>query len=373
MNIKLCLSLLALGFGSTALAQGVNGRPGQDLSDYDRGWYTSIGVHTPTNRNYITGHCDTTCSMDEEARSFFVFDLAGINKPIVAATLCLEVPLSLGYLSPDPTEVFEVHDYVGDINTLVSGAGGSAAFEDLGTGAFYGSRSYSCADKGMLTTIDLNEQALADMNASLGGLFAMGGRISTLGPFTDEYVFGYSNSNETTKLLIQTAGTECFMIVGNGSSSSSIKFFNRTWTPQVGEVQDIYVVSADELPEFALPPSAFFHVAPSAAPSAASGPGSLLSGPGWLNGGSFSVQVLMWNPALFPNRPIQWSNGLAVDIDRAGRINSVPFGSTTGMGVWVESSLDETGKRTLRFPFSLPGPREFDPMVSISPSQVVSR
>ena len=46
---------------------------------------------------------------------------------------------------------------------------------DLADGVCYGTRNYSAADEGTLTRIDLNEAAIASINAARGGVFSVGG------------------------------------------------------------------------------------------------------------------------------------------------------------------------------------------------------
>jgi hypothetical protein len=155
----------------------------------DRGWYSSDGFHDPSNTNYIAGDfTDPTGS--HEHRNFFVFDLSSIAKPIASATLTLLDPL---YVSDDPSENYELHDVVTPIPSLIAGTGGLAAFNDLGSGVVYGSRTMTAADKGTVVNIPLNSSAIDAMNNATGP-FAMGGSITTLDSITsDEFAFGFSD------------------------------------------------------------------------------------------------------------------------------------------------------------------------------------
>jgi len=66
--------------------------------------------------------------------------------------------LGNGYRSPDPTETYELHDYVGSIPTLVAGGSGlTGIFADLGMGALYASTTVSAADD---NTLGLNLGAI---------------------------------------------------------------------------------------------------------------------------------------------------------------------------------------------------------------------
>src|SRR5262245_28236088 len=77
------------------------------IIDYtDRGTYSSAGFHNPANPNYVVGDIRGTGG-DGDSRNFFVFDLAGITKPIVSAKLALSVPSQIagpGFSSPDLSE-----------------------------------------------------------------------------------------------------------------------------------------------------------------------------------------------------------------------------------------------------------------------------
>ena len=52
--------------------------------------------------------------------------------------------------------------------------------------------------------------------------------------------------------------------------------------------------------------------------------------------GQFAVQVLMWNPAVFPQLPEQFTHGLRVEIDELGRVSTRRYGNGTGMRIWAE-------------------------------------
>ena len=52
--------------------------------------------------------------------------------------------------------------------TLTSGAGGVAAYLDLGTGVGYGSRTYTTADQLQVLDVTLNASAVAALNGAAG-------------------------------------------------------------------------------------------------------------------------------------------------------------------------------------------------------------
>lgn len=211
---------------------------------------------------------------------------------------------------------------------------------------------------------DYSDSLLADLNGA-GGLFAFGGSITTLnGAVDDEYLCGYTNNDNPAKLVLETTGAECFLVVGNGFGIETFGPGMNEWWTQVGAIEDFHLVALDDLPEFVLP-------------KASNGPGGSMAiglkqrdgvvetastGVGlppklehWITDGFFSVQVVMWNPEVFPGEPAQWSHGLYVRVNPHGGIETQPFGLPFGMEVWAETDIDADGNDIVRFPFSIDG------------------
>jgi hypothetical protein len=176
-----------------ALALALPARPAAALPivGVASGWYKADGVSNGiVNHNYVTGFLNP-----REHRSFFVFDLAGISEPIVSASLVAFNPpapdgLFDGFFSVHPSETVTLFDVSTPLDLLTAGSAGVAAFADLGTGTVYGARTVTSADNGTFVEFTLNAAALAGLNASLGGYFALGGAVTTLAGFGDQYVFG---------------------------------------------------------------------------------------------------------------------------------------------------------------------------------------
>ena len=171
----------------------------------DRGWYTPAGSHNPNNLSYIAGDIRgaacTICVND--ARDFFVFDLAGVVLPIASAKLAVFLPSQPGpgYVSPGPSENFELHDVVTPIATLRNGTGGAAAHSDLGSGVVYGSRTITAADIGSVVEITLNSTAISALDAATA-LIGIGGSITTLDAVAnDEYTFAWTSTGTETAQL----------------------------------------------------------------------------------------------------------------------------------------------------------------------------
>ena len=108
------------------------------------------------------------------------------------------------YLSDDPTETYTNYDVSTPIASLIDGTGGVGAWDDLGSGTVYGDVVVSAADNGTFISIFLNAAAIADANAAAGGLFAIGGAVTTLGGDT-EIIFGLSGGGNAsdTQLIVK--------------------------------------------------------------------------------------------------------------------------------------------------------------------------
>ena len=174
------------------------------LSAIDRGWYNNSGLHSPTNMNYVTGEF-----IGQEYRNWFVFDLSNISQEILLIQFIALNPSgdNSGYVSPDPTETYSIFDVSTEINLLTSGNAGIEAFDDLATGNVYASQVASQEDNGTYLTIMLNENALADANKAIGGLWAIGGLLTTIDLKTEdiEQLFSATNNgilNDTFILVI---------------------------------------------------------------------------------------------------------------------------------------------------------------------------
>jgi hypothetical protein len=165
------------------------------INAMDSGWYTNAGTHNAAIDNYLVG--DFTGAV---YHNFFVFDLTAVVDEIVSASIHLynpdnALPGLRGYVSPDPTETYELYDVTTPIATLSAthvGAAGIAIHNEIGSGTVLGQTTASAADNGTTISIVLNADGLAALNAAKGGLFALGGAVTTLGAPGNEYIFGFS-------------------------------------------------------------------------------------------------------------------------------------------------------------------------------------
>ena len=177
----------------------------------DTGWYNVSGTHIAQIDNYIVGAGNGTLY-----HNFFVFDLTSVTGLVVSASLELYNPDNIlpalkGYISPDATESYTLYDVSTPIATVQAsnvGAAGQAVYNDLGSGVDFGQMTVSAADNGSIVSIVLNAAGLDALNAALGGQFALGGALTTLGGADTEYVFGFSvalGNPDVRRLVIETS------------------------------------------------------------------------------------------------------------------------------------------------------------------------
>ncbi len=143
-----------------------------------------------TNDNYFTGEADFGLTTGfAELRSFFTFDLRSMAAPVTGASLTVYS----GVFGTDSfTEVLELFDVSTEAAILnFNDRVNDAIFEDLGSGNSYGRfRLFRATDSMVDITLELNDAALADINAAAGGFFSIGGKIRTISQTGSEYVFG---------------------------------------------------------------------------------------------------------------------------------------------------------------------------------------
>jgi hypothetical protein len=225
------------------------------LDAAERGLYDIDGKLVVANANYIAGALQGGAPFTADVRNFFVFDLAGVSSNVTAATLRLWNPADdpatttvneSGFRStlPNPlpqdlrTETYQLNEVSTSIPELLAGnAGGGdpiavARFDDLGDGNVFGTYIASNADNGTFVQIVLNAAAIAAINAHAGGLFAIGGSITSLDAdaTNTEALFRFTNGlpSSDTQLLLSTApipepASYALMIAGLGIVAVAIR------------------------------------------------------------------------------------------------------------------------------------------------------
>ena len=188
------------------------------LNAADRGWYLSHStqgvVADPANLNYLVGWARYKSAGRGEYRNYFAFDLSGFaGTTYTSATLRLFNP-DVGYLGAafpgfccaGEPETYQLNDVTGSASDLLSGVGGIGAFNDLGDGAVYGTHVASAADNGKFIEIALNASAIEQINRSTGGLFLLGGSVTTLARSVptpnSETIFGFTGPDPYATQLV---------------------------------------------------------------------------------------------------------------------------------------------------------------------------
>lgn len=188
---------LSLSFAAIALHAAPASAALIQVNATDSGSYQSNGNHAASNQTYITG-----LSSGSERRSFFVFDLTGVSAPITAATLNLYNPNTdphiccQGYRSPSANETFNLFDVsMPAANVAAGGNGLTTVFDDLGTGAMFGSYIASAADNSKVISIVLNAAGLAALNSAIGSVITFGGALGTLSGPADQFLFAFTTTS----------------------------------------------------------------------------------------------------------------------------------------------------------------------------------
>lgn len=197
------IGLTLAGFTSHASAATIT------LDATSRGWYADDGLaisgqHGLPTGNYAAGQTSTGTGILQEYRNFFIFDLPSLTDVIVSATLRLT---PRGYMSADASETYALFDVTTPLASLTDRSGGVAAFTDLGSGTFYGSRVFTAADAGVApVTITLNAAAIANLQAAIGARIGLGGALTTIGDLANQYLFPITDGRDSiSQLVLQTA------------------------------------------------------------------------------------------------------------------------------------------------------------------------
>ncbi len=201
----------------------------QNFTATDSGQYSATGFHDPANTNYVSGLLNGT-----EFRSFFAFDLTSAFE-VISATFTLNAET---FASDDPTELYRLFDVSTDVASLVAGGSGqTGTFDDLGSGNGLGRIELTQDDDGDLVTITFSAVGISVLNETVGGQFAMGGAVISLGFALNETVFLLSG-NDTPTLQLETTGaadvaadvnTTGVLGFGETVQGQNGVFFDRDW------------------------------------------------------------------------------------------------------------------------------------------------
>lgn len=219
----------------------------QIFTAFDQGRYNIDGNHTPSDGSYSAG-----ANGGGDDRNFFAFDLAGAFE-VVSATFTLN---TAGYSSGDGAELWRMFDVSTDVTSLVAGGNGlTATHDDLGSGTTFGDILLTEATQNSFVTVTLNLNGITALNAAIGGLFAIGGAVVSLGGSPDEQVFLGSGGTAIT-LQLETTGavdladtTATLGTIGFGQSVEGHvgTFLDRDWFAATLVAGEDYLISLNSL------------------------------------------------------------------------------------------------------------------------------
>ena len=185
------------------------------------GIYENFGVgvndfsHSPNTGSlarYDVGSSFSDSTTTVLQRDYFVFNLAGVTGTVTGATLSIFSPSAP--TQTHASDTLAISDVTTPVNTLIGNAEGAGAygseFADLANGTQYGSVLLNPGTIQAGTQIDIPlANALGDINAHLGGLFAVGGTISPLNliPGGGPYYLNGGTFPPNAQLTLQTSVT----------------------------------------------------------------------------------------------------------------------------------------------------------------------
>lgn len=168
------------------------------LDATDRGHYDQNGDHNQNDDSTPTGRLAGTTH-----RSYFIFPLDGISDTVVAAVLRLEVVDYTSTLTSDDLDLYNIS--TNPVTLEQSSTGDTGTFDDLGSGTRYVLQTVGPGDVGQIMEIPLPESALTDINARLGGSFALGLHLNFFGVVATEFTtFSSGTEARVHQLVLRT-------------------------------------------------------------------------------------------------------------------------------------------------------------------------
>jgi hypothetical protein len=151
-------------------------------------------------------------------------------------------------------------------------------------------------------------------------------------------------------VYVQTLA-ECFLVIGGGIGDDTFGAGGHIWSTQVEGIMQTYPVSLTSYPSFELPIPRYLQRRlrrTMDVPQKKSLRRALVPV------GEFGVQVVMWNPTVFPTNAEQYTQPLRATLWSDGSVTSRSLGTRDGMRIRMETYTAH-GTRYVRFPFSIDG------------------
>jgi len=145
------------------------------------------------------------------------------------------------------------------------------------------------------------------------------------------------NHGNASTCVVNLLVAECHQLFGLQTGTNQFNIFGHLYDTHLASLQTSYPVTRESIPSFRVPHS---HVLPN----------GLVLEPT-----PFYVQVVMYNPQMFPQNPSQWSKAMRVQADANGNLITSYWGNSNGIGVRGQIFTDGQGIQRMRFPFSIVG------------------
>jgi hypothetical protein len=166
------------------------------INSFASGFYQNTGA-TPSAGS-------TNIIEDSTRNNYFAFDLSGVSGTVTGAKLTIFGGNGFFFFnSTTPATVtYSIYDVSTNIGALTDHTAGAAAFTDLGSGSAYGSTPITVVSGSAPPLVIDLLGGLADINAALGGLFALGGGSSLVA--NQGFLWSSSFGNPAAQLTLET-------------------------------------------------------------------------------------------------------------------------------------------------------------------------
>jgi hypothetical protein len=130
----------------------------------------------------------------------------------------------------------------------------------------------------------------------------------------------------TASCTLNIVVAECHMLFAGNSGNSQQTIFGHLYDTQLAGLRRFYPVTMEAHPSFP------FRFLPS----------------------NFFVQVVMYNPEVFPQNPSQWSYAMQVQPDQpSATVQLTYYGTQNGISLTAEVFIGQSGLARIRFPFAI--------------------